>query len=32
VEKIAEVMRCPVGTVKTLLFRGRMRLRTMLPS
>lgn len=32
VEQIAEVLRCPVGTVKTLLYRARMRLRTMLPA
>jgi RNA polymerase sigma-70 factor (ECF subfamily) len=31
IEQIAEVLRCPVGTVKTLLFRGRARLRGMLP-
>lgn len=32
IEQIADVLRCPVGTVKTLLFRGRMRLRGMLPA
>jgi RNA polymerase sigma-70 factor (ECF subfamily) len=29
-EKIAEVLECPVGTVKTLLFRARERLREIL--
>ena len=30
VEKIADVMQCPTGTVKTLLFRARAKLRTVL--
>jgi RNA polymerase sigma-70 factor (ECF subfamily) len=29
-ERIAEVLHCPVGTVKTLLYRARERLRTLL--
>lgn len=29
-EEIAEALDCPVGTVKTLLFRGRERLRQLL--
>jgi len=29
-EKIAEVMDCPIGTVKTLLYRARERLRSIL--
>jgi RNA polymerase sigma-70 factor (ECF subfamily) len=29
-EKIADVLECPVGTVKTLLYRARERLRTLL--
>lgn len=29
-EKIAETLKCPVGTVKTLLFRGRQRLKEIL--
>ncbi|HSV14083.1 MAG TPA: RNA polymerase sigma factor [Tepidisphaeraceae bacterium] len=31
-EKIADVLECPVGTVKTLLYRARERLRTLLSS
>ncbi len=30
IEKIAEMMNCPVGTVKTLLFRARQRLKEIL--
>ena len=30
IDEIAQIMRCPVGTVKTLLFRGRSRLKGML--
>jgi RNA polymerase sigma-70 factor (ECF subfamily) len=31
-EKIADVLECPIGTVKTLLYRARERLRTLLSS
>ncbi len=30
IERVADVMGCPVGTVKTLLFRARQRLRAVL--